>query len=192
MIIIKSYIWLIILLFLVIVIVLLLLFNRNGNNKYNSEILKLINNNIEHGELVEILYSNSGNSVGNIDKITINKDKIITEYSLGYGNDIKICEYSISLNDYNELLKIIDEYNLIAWSKLETNDEEFQLDGAEKYFNLVYDNSSIGGSDKELYYIYYNMKIPTDGYNVLNDLVNKMKSFVKDENLIKEYNEEYN
>lgn len=164
----------------------------NNNTKYSDELLLLIKKEKDYDELLEIEYSNDGNSLSNIDKITINiKDKIlIHEESPTHNDPISVVEYSISDKDIKNLLKQIEEYNFPMWEDIEEYNEIQALDGASERIQFTYDNSINGGPEMDWYTFDFDKELPDDAKEALYDFVDSIQKLTKEKNIIKEYTEE--
>ena len=155
-----------------------------------NELDKIINSKIETGILTSIRYSRSGDMNGNIDTTTLNiKEKtIITNYKAIHSDPLEVKKYKVSDEDINSIIDFINKYNLPAWSKLPSDPELYPLDAPSRILILEYDNSSVNGSEYESYSIdIHTMIFPKDTIKIVNDLINQMKSLIKEENLLKEY-----
>lgn len=144
----------------------------------NPELRKLINTKIEHGEYEKISYSSSGDMNGNVDEMTLDiaNRKLITRYAAIHSDPIEVVEYEIPQEEIDKIIAKIDEYNFVAWSTLEKNEELIALDAATTYMTITCNNKS----GKEWYQIYYDSKFPDDGWSIFSnfsrdffDLVNK-------------------
>ena len=166
---------------------------RNGGNimNYNVSLKKLMNKKKEQNKLLEISYSNSGNSLGNLEKHTIDIDNLIltTEIAEMHSIPIEVTEYTITKEDIEYLTDIIEKYNLPAWSTLEIDTDHIALDAPTKTITLTYDNSKEGGY-KKWYSISYDMKLPKEGYDILNNFKSYIISKETEENIIKSYKKE--
>lgn len=176
---------LIIIILIIIILILLIFLNR----KKDTSINKLLNKKVEYDKLLKIEYSNSGNSNGNIDSISIDIDKLILtkRYREEIGIPIEATEYKITKENIEYLKNYIEKYNLVAWSFLEIDDDNIILDGSVVNICFIYDNSKINGEKYKTYSISYANKIPKDGYKILNEFNNYIFSLEKEENLIKKY-----
>lgn len=165
--------------------------NNNKDSKYSDELLLLIEKEKDYDKLLEIEYSNSGNSLDNIDKITINiNNKVLKqEISPTHNDPIKVVEYSINSKDINKLLKQIEEYNFPMWKDIEEYNETVALDGPSEYLIFTYDNSKNGGPELDWYKFDFDKVLPEDGRDALNKFVDSIEKLTKDENIIKEYTE---
>jgi len=155
------------------------------NQKYLSK--KLLNKKINYDRLIEITYSNSGDSNGNIDFLIIDllRKSLKTEYKIYHSDPLLIREYEYP-KDINNIVDKIKEYNLFAYRDLSINPNNIALDRAIKSLTFVCDNSKINGKDKEYYTIDFNMDIPKEARNRLNEVLNSILSYKKTCKILKE------
>lgn len=141
----------------------------------NNELQDLINTKIKHGKYTQVYYSSSGDMNGNVDIMTLdlNNKVLKTEYSPSNGAPIETNEYRIQQEDIDELIKLLDKYNFVAWSKLPKVDSEVALDAPTTSMTITCD-------ENEWYTIDYNSKFPEGGWEIFSnfsrsffDLVNK-------------------
>ena len=151
--------------------------------KKKPKLKKIIKDKKDLGELLEITYSNSGDSNGNTDFISLDvKKKIMTtEYRNIHSDPLKVKEYKIESID--KLLEYIDKYNIPAWRVLPIDTSIIVLDAPIKSIIFSYKKD-----DKiEYYNIDFNMMIEPFGRDILNDFVKEFFLLKKKENIIKEY-----
>ena len=162
--------------------------NTKNTNKYSDELQKLIDKDTKYDKLLEIKYSNSGNSLGNVDITTLYvNDNILTkEFATTHDEPIKITEYKVSKDNISYFKDMIKEYNFPAWRDLEMSDL-IALDGPTRSITFVYDNTNINNRPYEAYTIYYDMLIPDDGREALKQIEKELLSLPKEKNKIKEY-----
>jgi len=168
--------------------------DKGNTTKYSNDLLRLINEKKTYDKLLEITYSCSGNSNGNIYRITLDivNNKVIKEEKEYYSDPLKITEYSILEEDIKMIEKEIEEYNFPEWKDEQRDFEMIALDAATAHLTFQYDNSNIGGHQKEFYGIDFDLKLAKDCNEVLNDFAVKIQNLVKEENKIKEYMKEEN
>ena len=144
----------------------------------NVELRNLINKKMEHGEYITISYSSSGDMNGNIDEMILDiaNRKLVTRYAAIHSDPIEVNEYHIPQEEIDKIIAIIDEYNFVAWSTLERDEEMVALDAATTYMTIICNNET----GKEWYQIYYDSKFPDGGWSIFSgfsrdffDLVNK-------------------
>ena len=161
--------------------------NRN-TTKYSKELRKLLDKKIEHGEYVEVVYSSSGNMLANTDDWTLFiKDKVLeVRYSESHNIPVHVTKYKVSDKDIKEIITIIDNYNLVAFSTLKEQDIVV-LDGPNTYFEIgcAKDNGRV-----ERFTIGYLTDYPAGGREMVGEAEKKLFSFKKEENIIEEYDEE--
>ena len=160
-------------------LVLFLIYNYfKHNQKYLSK--KLLKKKINYDKLIEITYSNSGDSNGNIDYLVIDllKKELRTEYKIYHSDPLLIREYEYP-KDINNIVDKIKEYNLPAYRDLSINPNTIAMDRAIKTITFVYNNKDINGKNKEYYTIDYNMDIPKEAKTRLNEVVDKILSYKK-------------
>lgn len=164
--------------------------NITPDNLYSDELRSLINKQVPHDKLIRITYSNSGDSLGNVDVIELDITNLVirTKYTDSISNPVTIKEYSITEDNIKDIEEYVNKYNLIAWAGLPIDTDLIALDAPEKSIKLTYDNRSIN-NEIEYYTISYNSKIPREGYPILNDLIIKLSALLNDNNLINEYQE---
>ena len=176
-----------------------IIINNRGNimdggnmTKYSDELLDLVTRDKKYDKLVSINYSNSGNSLGNVDhiKVDVINKKIIVEYKAEHSDPLLVKEYSYLETELQVLLDLIEEYNYPMWSDLKVNQDMIALDASHTVLSFEYDNSAIGGSKMTWYNLYYEMEMPDDAYEALRELDNQIHALVKDRNLIRDYTKE--
>ncbi len=190
----KKIIILIIAIILVLIItgvVILFLFKKNANTEDSAEKIldKILKEKYSHGELVEIRYKKDGSYHGGVDHIEAYKEedgyKLVIEYAQERYEGIDVSEYKITEEDFKELEDYIIKYNLPSWDKFGPPLYE-ELDGDFQDLTIVFNEN-----DRKKYYtIDYSKNIPIRGYQILREFTEKMQSFKKDENIIKEYKRE--
>ena len=171
--------------FLVIIIgmIALGLFMRNG-----MEIDMLFGKKNRYGKLLSVSYSNSGDMNGNIDRTSLNVEKMLitTEYSPAHDVPTEVSEYSVTEEEVDTIEKMIKEYQLLKLSKLPMGDL-FAYDAPTTTLNFTYDNSSVGGSIYDNYSINYYMKLSKSDLNKLHKFTDYLNSLLKKENLVRSY-----
>ena len=175
---IKEYILIGASILLVIIIIALIIVLRK-----RPKLKKIIKNKKDLGELIEITYSNSGDSNGNTDFVCldIKKMKMITEYRSMHSDPLKVKEYRV--DNIDKILEYIDKYNIPCWNSLPIDTNHLVLDAAIKTVVFSYKKD-----DKIDYYnIDFNMMIEPFGRDILNDFVKEFLLLKKKDNLIKEY-----
>lgn len=175
---IKEYILIMASILLVIIIFALIVILKK-----KPKLKKIIKNKKDLGELLEITYSNSGDSNGNTDFVSldIKKKKMITEYRCIHSDPLIVKEYKV--NNYDVILDYINKYNIPAWNTLPIDPNHIALDAPIKTITFSYQNNN----KVEYYNIDFNMMIEPLGRNILNDFVKEFLLLKKKENLIKEY-----
>jgi len=179
-----------VILLIVILIIKLPRTNPEINNiENNNELTELMNKKIEHDKLTKISYSNSGDSNGNIDRITIDIANLTieTRYKANYSDPLEIKEYTINEDDLKDVEEYIEKNNFIVWSTLPIDRDSIVLDAPLKVISLTYDNTSIGSSI-DTYSVDFNKKIPREGYPLLNNLVDKIMDIKSKAILVNQYN----
>ena len=144
---------------------------------------KIIKDKKDLGKLVEITYSNSGDSNGNTDFVCLDIDKMImtTEYRSNYSDSLKIKKYRVDSID--KILEYIDKYNIPSWNKLPMNTDIIVLDAPIKSITFSYQKDN----KIDYYNIDFNMMIEPFGRDILNDFVKEFLLLKKKDNVIKEY-----
>ena len=151
--------------------------------KKNPRLKKIIKEKKDLGELIEITYSNSGDSNGNTDFVSLDLDKMkmITEYRSMHAEPLKVKEYKVE--NINKVLEYIDKYNIPCWNTLPINMNNIALDAPIKTVTFSYKKD-----DKVDYYnIDFNMDIESFGRDILNEFVKEFLLLKTKDNLIKEY-----
>ena len=169
------------------------MFNRNKKTKPEKILENNLNSKYEHGELIKIYHQKDSSYHGGIDHIEITKEndeyKLITEYNYEMGEPIEIKEYKFNEYDFKELEDLIKKYNLPTWNNFGPPEYE-ELDGDFHHITLTYNEEENGRLRNKYYTIDYDQNIPTEGYKILKEFTDKMKSYVKEENILKEYTKE--
>lgn len=172
-----------------VILLLIIIFLIYRYLKYNEKHLsrRLLKRKIKYDKLIEISYSCGGDVNGKMDYIVIDllKKKITSEYKAYYTDPITIREYEYPDNIL-ELENKIREYNLPAYKDIPLNPFLIQKDASIKTITFVYDNSSINGNKNEYYTIDFNMGIPKDARNRLNEVVDLVLSYKRTCKIIKE------
>lgn len=179
---------LVLIIILIVIILLITIYKKLSSNK-ETDINRLIKIEKTYDKLLEVGYNESGNSLGNVYRVTINVDNKILklEEKEEHSLPLSIKEYKVSDKDLNILLKDIDKYNLPEWKCLEYDTELIELDGPSRSIFFVYDNSKINYHGKEWYTVKLNSKVSDKGHEVLYNFRKKIIELIKDENLVKEY-----
>ena len=175
---IKEYILIGASILLIIIIITLILVLRK-----RPKLKKIIKDKKDLGNLIEITYSNSGDSNGNTDFVSldIKKMKIVTEYRTTHSDPLKVKEYKV--NNIDKILDYINKYNIPAWNVLPIDTDIIVYDAPIKSIIFSYEKDN-----KINYYtIDFNMMIEPFGRDILNDFVKEFLLLKKKENLIKEY-----
>ena len=162
---------------IIIIITLILVLRKRPKLK------KIMKDKKDLGKLIEITYSNSGDSNGNTDFVSldIKKMKIVTEYRTTHSDPLKVKEYKV--NNIDKILDYINKYNIPCWNSLPIDTNHLVLDAAIKTVVFSYKKD-----DKIDYYnIDFNMDIESFGREILNDFVKEFLLLKKKDNLIKEY-----
>ena len=151
--------------------------SKENKEKYSIELIKLISKEKDYDKLIKVIYSNSGDMNGNIDRITldIKNNLLIHEYKSIHSNPLKKEEYKVSENNILDIEKYIEKYNFPMWKDLERR-EEFALDAPTTGMLFIFDNRKISNNPYEEYYIDYEYQIPQDGREALYQLEEKLKS----------------
>lgn len=164
-------------LLIIIIITLILVLKKRPKLK------KIMKDKKDLGKLIEITYSNSGDSNGNTDFVSldIKKMKIVTEYRTTHLDPLKVKEYKIE--NIDKILDYIDKYNIPAWNILPIDPDIIIFDAPIKSIIFSYEKDN-----KINYYtIDFNMMIEPFGREILNDFVKEFLLLKKKENLIKDY-----
>jgi len=166
---------------LIIIIIALIVVLKKG-----PKLKKIIKNKKDLGELLEITYSNSGDSNGNTDFVSldIKRMTVTTEYRTAYSDPLKVKEYRV--DNIDKILEYINNYNIPSWSILPINTDIIALDAPIKSIIFCYKKDE----KIEYYNIDFNMAIEPFGRDVLNDFVKEFLLLKKKDNLIKEYTRE--
>ena len=133
----------------------------------------MINKKIDHGNYLSISYSRSGNSNGNIDYISLDfeKKQLLTRYREYHNQEIEEKTYKVSDEDLVDIIKYLDDNNVLLLSTYENTDGLYPLDGPSS-------NLSIRCSDKT-YNIDGYIDFPGKGNEVFLNLTKKMYSLKK-------------
>lgn len=162
----------------------------DGNDtKYSKELLQLVMKDRTYDKLSQIVYSNSGNSNGNVDRyiLNVNEKKLTTEYKDYYTEPLHIKEYSVTDADIQLILDDIEEYNFPEWKSLPSNDDEIALDASSVSISFVYDNSASRGHAVEYYTLNFQLDMPEDGREALRDFINIILELNREQYKLKEY-----
>lgn len=151
--------------------------SKDNKEGYSIELIKLISKEKNYDKLIKVIYSNSGDMNGNVDRITLDiKNKLlIHEYKSIHSNPLEKEEYKVSENNVLDIEKYIEKYNFPMWKDLERR-EEFALDAPTTGMLFVFDNRKINNNSYEEYYIDYEYQIPQDGREALYQLEEKLRS----------------
>lgn len=183
---------------IIIIIILLIVlgisfycFQKMREEKMSKELKELVKKEKTYTTLKEINYSSSGNSNGNVYEVTLDIDKEIlkVEEKAIHSDPLQVKEYKVTEKEIKKLLEPIEEFNLPEWRNLEYDYSIVALDGPGHAISFTYDNSATGGSKMDFYRINFETKIPEDGRKILYDYRDSLLNLIKEENLIKEYQE---
>ena len=142
------------------------------------------NNNESTSKLIEVSYSNSGDSNDNIYKITLNitKKTIITEYKAIHSDSLEVKKYKVSSNNIDKIVKLIEKNHLINYTNLPIDTDFIAYDAPSKSLGFVYINEK---NNKECYSISYNSKFPQGALNKVKEVTKNLISLTNNEkNLI--------
>ena len=90
-----------------------------------------------------------------------------------------ICKtYSLSLDDINKVKEELDKYNLPKWNTIPINKSGLKTNQIINAIHIVY--------DFEIYAIPSNALMDEEEREIYNSFINLLKSFMKEENFIKE------
>ncbi len=179
----KEYLIIGSLIILIIVVVFVIINYLNHNDNYLAK--KLLKRKPIYHNLIEITYSNSGNSNGNTNFITIDlvKKTMRTEYADYHNEPLSICEYKLDENIHNIVDKI-NEYNLQSYRNLPIDTNCIALDAPIKTLILVYKEDN-----NEYITIDFNMMIPTKSRERLNEIVKDIINLKNTSKVVKKYKE---
>ena len=160
--------------------------------KYSDDLLRLTGLPKTYDKLKEITYSCSGNSNGNVYRITINIEdkKIIEEKKEWHSDPLNVKEYSLRDKEINDLLKDIDEYNFPEWKNEQKDYDMIALDAATPHLSFRYDNSKIGGHENEFYGVDFDLKLAEDCNKALDNFASKIINLTKEVIILNEYTKE--
>lgn len=167
-----------------------MLFFKKEKIKENVKIYnEIINSKYEHGPLTGIRYMDSsayGGYSHSLDIELTDGKYILKQIDVNYdeGNESNVVEYSVSNEDFKEIEDYVKKYNLPDFSKFKESEYQ-ELDGNTVTISMYYNNED----NYEAYSVSYDLDIPSEGYKVLNKLVDKIKTLTKSVNKIKEYKE---
>lgn len=151
--------------------------------KKKPKLKKIIDDKTDLGELIEITYSNSGDSNGNTDFVSldIKKKTMTTEYRTMHSEPLKVKVYKV--DNIDKIIEYINKYNIPGWNKLPIDPDIIVLDAPIKSIIFSYQKDG-----KINYYnIDFNMMIEPFGRDILNEFVKEFLLLKKKDNLIKEY-----
>ena len=141
-----------------------------------------------YGPLVECSYSYGGGMLGDSyqEKLYTNEaGEIIlrVESNAEMGFPVFIREYRAEADALDNMRKIIDRYNLPAWSKLPLDENAIQMDGPTASISMVFDNNASGGSQQEWYTVSYAYKLPRNGQKTLDEFRSGLTRYIAEEPL---------
>ena len=177
----KEYLIIGFLIILIIVIVFVIINYLKHNDNYLAK--KLLKRNSKYHNLVEITYSNSGNSNGNTNFLTIDliNNTMRTEYADYHNEPLSICEYKLDKNIHNIVDKI-KEYNLQSYRNLPIDTNNIILDAPIKTLILVYKEEQI-----EYITIDFNMVMPTKSRERLNEVLKDIINLKNTSKIVRKY-----
>ena len=144
---------------------------------------ELKNMEVENGKLLSIsIYDDGGMLAGYSHNVTVDFDSktISKEDRNGYDNPYTLYYYSISDDELSNIKKMIDEYNLPAWSKLELSPTYMAQDNQRRiFFSYEKSNKTINRLN-----IYPFSVMNQEERKIYNDFISEIYSYIKEDNLI--------
>ena len=130
-------------------------------------------NKIEHGKYLKITYSASGNSNGNVDYIELDlvKKELHTSYKEYHNEKLQENTYKVSDKDIEEIIKNLDDNNVIGLSTYENEEGFYPLDGPSNTLSIIC-------SDKT-YSIDGYIDFPGNGNQIYGNLTEKLYTLKK-------------
>ncbi len=150
-----------------------------GKN-YSEELSKLIDKEVLKNDLLSIVYINDNRTNGKFERVEID----LINLKMRVVNDESTTIYNISKINKYYLKSYIKKYNLPAWSNLPMGDL-LALDMPNKTITLYYDNSKIGGTNLDKYVVNLYSRIPKDGLEYIDKLLEYIMSLKKEKKQIK-------
>lgn len=142
-------------------------------------IINKSNKKVEDNQLIEVTYSNSSDSNGNVDNISLNITKkiITTQYKAIHSDPLKTKTYKVSDKDINKIVSMIKDYKLINYTDLPIDTDLIAMDAPSTSLGLVYKTID----SKEWHSISYNSKFPKGAFDKVKEVSNYLISLTKDE-----------
>ncbi|MBQ7719226.1 MAG: hypothetical protein IJT56_01470 [Clostridia bacterium] len=156
--------------------------------EYSDEIKALQAVDVPVGELLKCIISDSGNSNGNTDCMTLERGEdgkiyLTVEYSNAYWEPIVTSVYLADDDALDRALAIIKEYNFPAWNDL-PEAEEIALDDSILHVGMIFDNTSVGGGEYDDYGFSDYERIPEGGFAAINRFRSCLKQWITDDRLV--------
>ncbi len=158
-------------------------------SKYSAKLTKLINKKRTYnGDLVELVYSNSGDMCGNVYTVQLDVEnkKIIKSEKTCHNDPLQIKEYSVTDKDIKIINDYIEEYNFPMWKNLKQT--EYVLDASTREITFSFDIKNSEWLSK--YTVYYLADMPSDGRSALEEFTSFYLGLMKEDFLIREYTNE--
>ena len=143
---------------------------------------------VSHGPLIGVRYSHGGGMQGDSNLIELSRDKdgramIRTSHAGEHSFSLIVHEYSVDEQIFDVLRERIDRDNLSAWADLPFDEEHIVLDGPSTSIGLIFDDTETGGYRQSSSWINYDNVMPEGGYDILNEFVSLLRSYIHKENL---------
>ena len=115
--------------------------------------------------------------------LNIKKKTLECRFANYHYEPIKETIYSVSDEDIEDIVKHIDNYNLVSYSKLPMS-EFFPMDAATTYIS-IYSVPVEKNRVTDKFTIYYLMEFPDGTFLHVKELENKLDALKKEDNIIK-------
>ena len=163
----------------------------DSNHKFRKDITlkELQSVEVSHGPLTGVQYSHGGGMQGDTNLIELYRGSdgramIRTSHAMEHSFSLIEKEYTADEQLFDALRERIDRNNLSVWEDLPFDEEHIVLDGPSTLIGMYFDDSETGGYRREYCRISYDNVIPENGYEILNEFVETLRSGIHEENLI--------
>lgn len=160
--------------FLIIFVVLIVLFLSSRDNIMDGPGMEYMSNQPEENPLTEVIYSDSGDSLGahySLKVVADGKHVLIEEEeSPSHNIKIKTKKYKADKVLMDELYAIISKCEYSKWKDLPASEIEV-FDASTASVSVIIDGS--------YYFVNEYTKFPSDEENIIVDIRNKIKEYTK-------------
>ncbi len=172
---------------IIIILLGLGLFLWNYFHKKNKPTPHILSEDVDG--LIQIKYSSSGDSNGNIDHtiLYIQDKMVVTEKKNYIQEPLSVSEYSVTEEEIQDLEKDIEKYNYPLWKDIPINTEFIALDAPSTSICFIYHKKGEKEYVQEYYCVSHNADLSKKQREQLRSFEQKLFALVKEETKIKSY-----